>query len=216
MSESETTKLLQDLELPEIHLPVNRQSLKTSLLTQSRQPSSRRWFIPAGLSTAAAVAVVFVTTLIGTGSPQALAQETVRKMVTRLENLSSAEREEIESRMQADLENTLLEAQSAGDLTTLSREQFEQEIPDPMEARLLARDAETFDVFIATDETPHASPPPAPLEAVTYLRYTNPSGQVVIVGVDENNLPVMKLIRLADDDAPPQDFFLRRVRPPGE
>jgi hypothetical protein len=215
MSENETTKLLQDLELPEIQLPANRQNLKTALLTQSRRSPSRRWYIPAGLSMTAAIVLILVTTLIGTRSPQALAQETVRRMFIRLESLSPAEREQIERRLQADLENTLLEAQAAGDLITLDREQFEREVLAPMEAR--ARAEGTFDIVLEPGASEPSLPPPPPTpEFLTYLRYTNAAGQTVIVGVDENNLPVMKLIRLAEGSAPSQDFFLRRVPPPAE
>lgn len=48
-------------------------------------------------------------------------------------------------------------------------------------------------------EQPALSPAPFAAQPVKYLQYTNPEGMKVILGLDENDTPVMKMLRITDD-----------------
>jgi hypothetical protein len=200
MNENEAIKFLQAIELPEIELPAGKQKLKTALLAAAhpKRCIPAKWFIPAGLTSAAATLVVIVSvTILGTGSPQALAQETVRRMIIQLGKLSPAERTEMENRWQANLD-IFTDALAADDLAILTPEQveqFEREVLLPMNEALAAAGRET-----RMGDSEQAPAPAAPRVA-TYLHYTDATGQCITFGVDENNLPVM-VMRLCLGDRP--------------
>lgn len=150
-------------------------------------------------------------------TPKVEAQEAIKRAFDRFVKLSDKEKEFLQKKLKADLRQSLLEAKNAKDLELVPEDQIQRiEMPkmrDGSEDVFMLKPVDVREVegkpeWTAANEV-DKSQEMAPGTRVQFvdskimaprgikiLRYTNPQGQEVILGIDENDEPVMKLIKI--------------------
>lgn len=181
-----------------------------------------------GLSGMLLIAVAFGFFLTGnqTLTPQAEAKEAVEKAFTKFKQLSPEAQAELEEKIKADMETSLQEAKDAKDLEIIPEEELIRFTPpENGEDRPLfyrqAKKVKHFEeeekpdaiiegeagVVIGTD--PKQAVPGTHLmdegkitvpEGLKILRYTDPKGRKTILGINDQDEAVMKMIQLSDQD----------------
>jgi hypothetical protein len=149
-------------------------------------------------------------------TPQAQAQDALKKTMKFAERLTPEQRAEVEEKIQADLKTTLEEAYNAPDLKILTPEEFQAEFN--ADAALNPKLEEALNVRVdhlkesgAADESHKLESVPAKLRAfkllkpgnedvTKYLRYTDPEGRAVTLGVDKEDNVLFKAVKLNEAD----------------
>lgn len=212
-------KVLQSVDVPDVHLPAHQRALRTSLLAQYTKkkggevPFMKRKvvrFSAIGFLSVVLIAIVTVTTLLPK-TPQAQAQEIVSNAMDHIITLSDADRKVLEEKIKADLEGSLEEAKQAKDLTVVPEEEIQRIDPpkefekkDVLITKPFKIDGPDGHVNVGDEMKPgtrieFSGKVMAP-HGVKVLRYTNPEGKKIILGINDKNEPVMKLMFLDKKD----------------
>jgi hypothetical protein len=166
----------------------------------------------------------FVITTVMPKTQQAQAQEIVDSAMSHASNLSVEDRHVIEQNIKSDLKSSLEEAKQASDLAVVP----ESEITRIDPPKMLDKENGKKEVFMINGQQ-KASPmsgvskagtpgkdgevniqngPAIHIEpgkimapnGVKVLRYTNPQGQKIVLGINEQNEPVMKMGTVSEKD----------------
>lgn len=205
------------MKQPIITLPKNQAAMRQLLVSHYHSKGGGKKVnrkILVYTSTVALCAMLFaggIYLVNSTGlfrSSEVSAQELVNKMTDKVRTLTEEERARIESRLKDDLEISLEEARNAPDLKYIPEERLERiDIPAP--GKMLKKEekvffkktigqgdgpkelvSETNDMFNGTGKIP------VPKDVKYVLQYSNPNGAKVMLGVNEQETPVMKMIQL--------------------
>jgi hypothetical protein len=212
--------ILQSVDYPEVKLDIHQQALKKSLLEQygkkrgGDKPFMKRnvfRFAALGIMSIALIGVITVTTLLPK-TPEVQAQEIVSNAMNHIVKLSDEERKVLESKIKADLQGSLAEAQQAEDLTVVPEEEIKRVDPpkevDNKDVFMFRKGSEDVQPIAPSGDMGNAVPGTkiafsgdvmAP-HGVKVLRYTDPQGRKVILGINEQNEPVMKMMMLRKED----------------
>jgi hypothetical protein len=216
---------LQNIPLPEIHLTHHKRILKEALITSfepKKQLSIMHLFAKGGeywtmqrrLITfsfgAIAVLGIFLSLAFIKNpfkSSYVQAQEVMDKVIFTLKDLTPEQRKEIETKIKADLESSLEETKAAKDLRVISAEEFMK-----MEKKTSTDVKGKKGFFFAVKEDEEGNNAlqkkvrqikenPLSPKDLTLLRYTDTKGRDVTLGIDKNNIPVMKLMKIENLDS---------------
>lgn len=180
-------KKLEQLECPDVKLAKHKSQLKAALLKKAGGFRSARderlvfWrqvyllknlslikkIVPAGI--VLAVILIAVLTVNQKNSSQAQAKEVLNRAINTVSQLSPEQKIEIEEKIKDDPVRSLTEATQAKDLTIVGKKEIAD---DPV-------------LKAAADKSDNTK----------FIRYTNPQGQTVILGINQDNLPTMKDLR---------------------
>lgn len=156
------------------------------------------------------ITIVTVTTLLPK-TLQAQAQEIVNNAMDHIIKLSDTDREALEQKIQADLKSSLEEAKQAKDLTVVPENEIQRMDPpkefgdkDVFMTKPLNGDGPVGKGIIKKEFKPgtrvELSGKVMAPHGIKVLRYTNPEGKKVILGINDNNEPVMKMMFLDKED----------------
>jgi hypothetical protein len=144
---------------------------------------------------------------------QAEAQEIIDRTFDRIIKLTPEEQKELEIRLQADLQSSLEEARNAPDLRIVPEEELHRMTPPPTEGEKpvygfmaihqkpmhegqgLPESEMSAGTRVQVDNHKIMAP-----EGLTILGYTNPEGRKVFLGIDKDDKPVFKIIKLEGKD----------------
>jgi hypothetical protein len=184
-----TQEKLQKMTVPAVSMKSHQVHLKQALLAASYPTdkiTKRRWsifmtkkkFMLSGLTMTFAALVILVISVITILSPVS-AEELTQQSLNKVTQLSPAQEQQLEKRVNADPKAELQAAKAAKDLKILTYEQFQQLMPQ----------ANTISAHDPNDSSPGPSTlNPASLK---YLRYTSADGATHIIGVGNDGLPVL-------------------------
>lgn len=142
--------------------------------------------VPLGVIVIVGAAVI-ANVLPSSFTPPVNARELVNQSLDRAVTIPVETRKEIEKHIDADMEETLEEAKRAPDLKIITKAEFERE--DTKETKNGA-----FKIYL---EKVSADA----LQSLTYLRYTNPEGRKVTLGLNKHEVLVFKLVEITDEEA---------------
>lgn len=229
MRKEDLVAKLQSIDIPDIETPKHKQLLRSALLNAPRKSFVSNFLnrirqmpiLQRIASTAVAAVVLFALFASGGTKPgenvaHANAAETLNRAFVKAVALSPEQRTAIEGKIKAGLMDSLEEAKRAKDLTYLTKEEFDREfnqmatpMPAPGEGgeiairfeRMLGTEGKGRAGEIAIDpiQAELLPAPTASKEPQKYLRYTNEKGAVVYLGLDENDVPVLKMMKLNID-----------------
>lgn len=230
MTNDELQNKLERLELPEAELLQHKRLLLMQLehapkqsrlrlgIAKIKQMYSSHKYAFGTLTAAVLLAVVAVAFNFFNlnATPQAQAQDALKKTMKFAEKLTPEQRAEIEEKIQADLKATLEEAYNAPDLKILTPEEFQAEfnadaaLNPKLEEALNAR-LDHIKVNAEGEEGSKLEAIPAKLRAfkmfkpgnedvTKYLRYTDPQGRAVTLGVDKDDNVMFKAIKFSEAD----------------
>lgn len=171
MNKNDLIKKLENLDLPEVELPSHQRRLKMALLNSgyfkkqfTMSTLLRKFTLPVGA--VALVAIIAVGVISFTGQPsQASAQEIAKKTYQTVVNLPADQQAKVSGTLGFDSRTALQEAMNAKDLKAFTYDEFAGSAPLPPD-------------------------PDGKLHTLKFLQYTNADGASVILGIDENDLPV--------------------------
>jgi hypothetical protein len=211
MKNEELQSTLDTLETPSQINHTHKRQLKHILMSKASSSSGlKNLFLSyysmslvkkvAPLGIVAVVAIALVVSLVpNSHTPQAQAQELVNRSIGQVMAIPAQTREEIEKNINADMEQTLEEAKHAPDLHVITKEEFEKEDEtDGGSVGVYSVSLAPLDngnVMVTDGITPLA------LNPDKYLRYTNPQGQEVTIGLDEHEVLVFKLVKISGEEA---------------
>jgi hypothetical protein len=217
MTDQDFTKQLEELNVPDINASKQTALLKAVLIRRHEKTlglSGVLNYIKQGykqmsllkkMSPIAAIIVVAVVFGLLNQSTPVSAQATVDKAMMRAGKLSPEQRANIEAKIKADLNKSLEEAKAASDL------KIESGAPEAVGfGRITAPFGKIKDAFKFESKAEGdlkagrafsiTSSDGAPVsENIKYMTYTNPEGQKVTLGVDENDMVVFKMIQLTEE-----------------
>jgi hypothetical protein len=224
MNDDELQNKLERLELPEAELLQHKRLLLLQLkqvpqqsrvamgIAKIKQMYSSHKYTFSTLTAAVLLAVVAVAFNFFNinATPQAQAQDAVKRSMKFADKLSPEKRAEIEGKIQADLKATLEEAYNAADLKILTPEEFNAEFN--ADAALNPKLDKIFNVRLEHmnakggesskfDSFPGKLFAPKPdAEVVKYLRYTDSKSRAVTIGVDKDDNIMFKAIKFSEAD----------------
>jgi len=197
---------LKALDVPDIAMPRHQKRLRAALIHAHWQKQRHQEWPSLFLSSFVSmfthykwqflsVALLFVAALVlASGimplSPQAYAKSVVHNIIFHLNELSPDEREVVRDRMAADIATALQEAQDASDLRVIPVKDFEKEMWNMHESMK----------GLYPDMDFPNDPPMLHYSLVQILRYTDVQGKIVTIGIDNENIPVMKMVGLNHAD----------------
>ncbi|MBU1102278.1 hypothetical protein KJ853_01315 [Patescibacteria group bacterium] len=185
-------KKLRQLNYPEIELAKHKSQLKAALLKKAgrfllaRNEQSVFWrqiYLLKNMSLikkAVPIGIILTVILIAVlmvnqkNSSQAQAKEVLNRAINAISLLSSEQKIEIEETIKDDPVRSLNEAAQAKDLVLVGKKEI---AGDPI-------------LKAAANES----------NATKFIRYTNPQGQTIILGINQDNLPTMKDLRENDEN----------------
>jgi hypothetical protein len=222
---------LEKLRLPDIELRRSQQVFKKALLTNPPQKLSfirqllkggERYKMNRNILVFSAAGLIVIAMFLGITalnflpkSAQVQAKDLVDRMIIKMSDLTPEQRKEIETRIQADMKESLEEAKAAKDLTIVPESEINRMDKPAMGGKVgfmvFKKDtddenAPKKDIFF--EKKVASSGEPAPLPGITVpkgikvLSYTDSKGRKVLLGVDENDKPVMKMIRIEKGQMP--------------
>jgi len=173
MNKDDLIKKLENLDLPEIELQSHQRRLKMALLNSGYWKGERttmallkKQIVPvSGIIAIAAIIVVFSFIFKG-AMPQVSAQEIAQKSYNTVASLSQEQQIELKQTMKIDARDLLEEALNAKDLKVLTYDEFASQYP------------------------PVPPDPEGKLHTLMFLQFTRSNGQTIILGIDQNYLPV--------------------------
>ena len=204
---------------------VLRSVISKRALSSGKNTNMNKFLTYAG-ATLALVAIAATTAYQLNFTPSAKAQDALKKAAVRYRALTPEQRQAIHTKIKADMATTLEEASNAPDLKILTKEQVGFDVlptpglskeklkgfpPDKVMLFQRVQGSDTADIkeFNIKLDNPGSSAPAAGVrimkgekfetnlkEPVKFLRYTDDQGREVTLGVDEDNTPVMKMIKL--------------------
>ncbi len=175
MNKDDLIKKLENLDLPEVELQSHQRRLKMALLNSGYWKGERttmsllkKQIVPVGgIIATAAIIVVFVFSFIFKGTtPQAYAQQIAEKSYQTVANLPPEQEEKLKHTIGIDARDLLEEAQNAKDLKVLTYDEFASQYP------------------------PVPPDPEGKLHTLMFLQFTHSNGGTIILGIDQNYLPV--------------------------
>lgn len=220
-NQNETDPILSAArDFPEIATPRHERRLRTALLAnrQFRRGGFLNFFNPnfmknfSKIAVGATIALVFSLGIIPVAKLQAAkaeAREIVEQSQNVVANLSASEIAAIEKSLNADLGKSLAEARAAPDLKFVG--EIDLKIEAEKTAKMLRESLRDGTASISEDGTTVMIQKSEGSEKknvighseikndfgkVKMLEYTNPAGQKVTLGLDENDIPVLKLIEI--------------------
>lgn len=137
-----------------------------------------KWFVPAGA--VVAIALLVAVGINFKGTTPVSAQEIAQKSYQTVVNLPADQQEALKHTLGMDSRTILQEALNAKDLKAL-----------------------TYDEFASQGNLP--PDPDGKLRTLKFLQFTRTDGQNVILGIDENNMPVFGSSRYANPNPPAGD-----------
>lgn len=209
------------IDVPHIKAPAYKAALRAALIERAQSLGRRRaGFGMDGLRMF--IEMSYMKRVIGAGGfallvlglfvatsivdPANVAEAEGRKILDRVlvkaSDLSPEQRAIVESKMKADLEQSLREAKEATDLRYISHEEFsfattgERSIGKFFVVKHKEQGGENADQVWKTRQGEMGPELPG---GVRLLRYTDPEGREVTLGVDQDDMPVMKVVRMTGD-----------------
>jgi hypothetical protein len=173
MNKDDLIKKLENLDLPEVELQSHQRRLKMALLNSGYWKGERttmsllkKQIVPVGgIIAIAAIIVVFSFVFKGT-TPQADAQQIAQKSYQAVSSLPPEQQEKLKHTIGIDARDLLEEAQNAKDLKVLTYDEFASQYP------------------------PVPPDPEGKLHTLMFLQFTSADGLTIILGIDQDNLPV--------------------------
>ena len=217
MTDQRLKKQLETLNVPDINVPNHANLLKADLLRRHNKTlgllgglhyvksTYTQMSLLKKLSPIAAVVVIAVIFGVLNQSPTANAQAAVNKAMVKAQKLTPEQRANIENKIKADLNQSLEEAKAASDLKIESGDTSNfgfGKISDSV--------GKVKDFFINKTDAPSSGAPvgiafrssengETPVsQNIKTMTYTNPKGQKVTLGVDENDMVVFKMVELTE------------------
>jgi hypothetical protein len=221
MTDQDFKRQLEELNVPDIGSSKHANLLRADLIRRHEQTlglsgvlnyikeSYKQMSLIKKVSPVAAIIVVAVVFGLLNQSTPANAQDTVNKAMMRAEKLTPEQRANIESKIKADLNQSLEEAKAAPDLQIVSGEESTfgfgrisapfGKLKNAFTFKLENKQVDgEFTGGKAVGMAVHDSAiDPANIKHMTY---TNPQGQKVTLGVDENDMVVFKMIEFSEED----------------
>lgn len=223
MNHDELQNKLEGLKLPEVELFQHKRLLLMQLEQAPQQSrlgqgiakithmlSSHKYaFSTVTAAVLLAVVAVAFNFFNLNATPQAQAQDAIKRSMKFADKLTPERRAEIEEKIQADLKATLEEAYNAPDLKILTPEEFNAEFNsdaalNPKLDKILNVRLEHMNANVEvskTDSFPGKLFFPKPnADVVKYLRYTDSEGRAVTIGVDKDDHVIFKAIKFSEAD----------------
>jgi hypothetical protein len=219
MTDQEFKKHLEQLNVPDIQASKQAQVLKLALLSQHK---ARFWLTSVFLNAiysykqmstfkkfSPVLAALIIAITVGAlhQFPTASAQATVNKAMMRAEKLSPEQKATIEAKIKADLNQSLEEAKAAPDLkietdNTSAFGKITAPFGKVKKALTFKHKADGTEPAgeAAFGIAMSGGPDQAILGNIKTMTYTNPKGQKVTLGVDENDMVVFKMMELSEED----------------
>lgn len=205
---------LKDLSLPDVATNYHKRLLKQHILSLYNETQEKRsLFVKGGdiymfmrnfgflkssltLGVIAIVAGMLFVYQGGFIARPASAQEVMDRVVKTISDLTPEEREEIEKKIQDDLSKSVEEARQAKDLIVVPEEEIVRGEPPAQSKGFFVEKVDESDFKGGAA----AQAKPVVPEGVTVLRYTDPEGRLVTLGIDKDNKPVFKMIKIEMQD----------------
>ena len=197
---------LQELDYPEIQPAVHKRRLKAALISLISAKASKtaglslsdyfkgasmlkKVVIPACSMVVAALVIVLGVTL--TSHPVSVQAKDIAEGAVKVVNALPPDQLQALEASMPNIENMLQDALNAGDLTKIAPSAVQSEL-----GAVQAAGTSTTGGGFVVNGTPCATAPvlpPIATQAVNYLRYVDSNGQVVTIGLDSNDVPVVVL-----------------------
>jgi hypothetical protein len=228
MNRQEIEHQLEEMRFGNLAVPSgHKQRLKAALVDHAtrHKPSAFLWlreaitYMRANFKTSSFVVGALVGVLIVAGaqtannspllakynplaSKTAKAQAEVKNMMFKTKQLNPEERANIEKKIQGDMEGSLQEAYAAKDLIIVEGDQMQDMGITTFKGSDGAQNA-SFMAVKGSGDTKGAGSVMVSRDAekiVKQLRYTDPKGRKVTLGISENGVPVFKMMTLSEQE----------------